>query len=231
MPVVRTVVLSALAAFALACAGTADGRAAPADSAAARGATTDASYDTTLLRAADLGRITGDSTAPLWLVMVSDFQCPYCKQFEDSTWHAIEARYVRTGKLRAAFLNLPLPGHANAWPAAEAAMCASAQGKFWAMHDSLFTAQPRWATLDRTDTMFVRFAASVGADTVRWRDCTGAHRMRPLIQGDLDRMTTAGVQSTPTFFVGDSVIAGAYPLDTFTRVIDANLARRRAPAR
>ncbi len=229
MSFVRSALLVALAATAIACADGAVGDA-PAATVATTGRDSagTATYDTTLLRAADLGRIKGDSAAPLWIIEVSDFECPYCRRFHQETWAALEARYVRTGKVRVAFLNLPLPSHRNAWPAAEAAMCASVQGRFWPMHDSIFVAQERWATLARTDTLFRRLAVAVGVDTAAFRTCTESHATRPLIQGDLDRVTSAGVQSTPTFFVGDSVIAGAYPLAEFVRVIDAQLARAAA---
>ena len=160
------------------------------------------------------------------MIEVSDFQCPYCKRWHDETWAALEAKYVRTGKLRVAFFNLPLPSHRNAWPAAEAAMCAAAQQKFWPYHDSLFVAQPRWSELAAPDSMFRRFAVAVGADTAQWNRCTASHATRPLIQGDKDRVTGAGVSSTPTFFVGDTVIEGAYPLADFERAIDAQLAKK-----
>lgn len=233
MTLARPALLAALAAAVLVACAAGTGGDAPAAAAATTAgdsATRAAGYDTTLLRAADLGRIKGDSAAPLWMIEVSDFQCPYCKRFHQESWGELDRRYVATGKLRVAFLNLPLPSHRNAWPAAEAAMCASAQGKFWAMHDSIFAAQPRWEALARTDTMFRRFAVAVGADTAAFRTCTESHATRPLIQGDLDRVTAAGVQSTPSFFVGDSVIAGAYPVGEFVRVIDGQLAAKAAAA-
>ena len=223
----RAALVAALAVATLACAKT--GAATTADSAGARAAAADtgrAGYDTVLLRRVDLARLTGDTTAPVWMIEVSDFQCPYCKRWHDETWPALERKYVRTGKLRVAFLNLPLPGHRNAWPAAEAAMCAGAQGKFWPYHDSLFVAQGRWSELARPDSLFARVAAAVGADTASWRRCTESHATRPLVQGDKDRVTAAGVASTPTFFVGDTVIEGAYPLADFERAIDAQLAKK-----
>src|SRR6185312_9267774 len=72
----------------------------------------------------DRARIEGDEHAHLWFVIVSDFQCPYCRQFHDQTFDALRRQYVATGKMRIAYVNFPLPMHANAWPAAEAAMCA-----------------------------------------------------------------------------------------------------------
>src|SRR5262245_5592563 len=81
--------------------------------------------------AADLSRVKGDSTAKVGLVIISDFQCPYCKTWHDSTAATIEKEYVATGKVRMAYVNFPLRMHPHAREASEAAMCSGAQGKFW----------------------------------------------------------------------------------------------------
>src|SRR2546423_12623964 len=96
---------------------------------------------------ADLGRIQGSPDAPIWVIEVSDFQCPFCKEWHDQTYRAVLDQYVKTGQVRRAYVNFPLAIHANAWPAAAAAMWAGAQNKFWVMHDSLFASQARWETL------------------------------------------------------------------------------------
>lgn len=184
--------------------------------------------DTALLRKADLGRIAGDSSARLIVLEVSDFQCPYCKDFHDQTYGAVKSEYVDKGIARLAYVNLPLRSHQNAWPAAEAAMCASVQGRFWAMHDSLFDAQQRWAAITKPDTMFARFARSLPLDTLAWDRCMTSHATRPLIASDAERSSSAGISGTPAFIIGDSVLAGAYPFRDFKRVIDATLAARAA---
>ena len=180
--------------------------------------------DTALLRKADLGRIVGDSAAKVIVLEISDFQCPYCKSFHDSTYAAIRAAYVDNGKVRMAYVNLPLRMHKNAWPAAEAAMCASAQGKFWTMHDSLFDAQLRWGTIAKPDTMFSRFARSMSLTAAAFDSCQSSHATRPMIASDADRAASAGITATPAFIIGDSLLSGAYPFPDFKRVIDANLA-------
>ncbi|HTE46517.1 MAG TPA: thioredoxin domain-containing protein, partial [Gemmatimonadaceae bacterium] len=110
---------------------TADGAIASADSATAPSPSSNAAAsalrDSTSDRA-DRGRILGDSNATVWVVMVSDFQCPFCKQWHDAAFQQIMKTYVNTGRVRLAFLNMPLSIHRNAVPASEAAMCASVQG-------------------------------------------------------------------------------------------------------
>ena len=64
-----------------------------------------------LVTIADRARILGDSAAPVWVVIVSDFQCPYCKVWHDETFPALKREFVDRGRIRLAYLNLPLPQH------------------------------------------------------------------------------------------------------------------------
>lgn len=181
-----------------------------------------------LLGVADTARIRGAANAPVWIVEVSDFQCPYCRMWHEETYPTIVREYVATGKARIAFLNLPLPSHRHAWPAAESAMCAGLQGRFWEMHDAIFRTQARWSPLASADSVFARLAREVGIDTTRWQDCMTSHALRPLIEADYQRAVSAGVNSTPSFFIGDRRLAGAQPADSFRVAIDAAIARAAA---
>ena len=177
--------------------------------------------------AADRGRIRGSASAPVWLIEVSDFQCPYCKQWHDASFAAIDSEYVKPGKVRLAYLNFPLSSiHPNARAAAEAAMCASVQGKFWQLHESLFATQARWEGQSNPLPTFDSLAVAAGVDAPAWRNCMTTHATARLIDADRDRSRSAGVQSTPTFFIGDRKLEGAYPTDSFRVAIDSALARK-----
>ena len=177
--------------------------------------------------AADRGRIRGSASAPVWFIEVSDFQCPFCKQWHDASFAKIDSEYVKTGKVRMAYLNFPLSIHANARAAAEAAMCASVQDKFWQMHEALFATQPRWEDQPNPLPTFDSLAVAAGVDAKAWRDCMTTHATAKIIDADHDRSRSAGVGSTPTFFIGDRKLEGAYPTDSFRVAIDKALA---APA-
>ncbi|MEO7455588.1 MAG: thioredoxin domain-containing protein [Gemmatimonadaceae bacterium] len=197
--------------------------AAPAANAGMAGALT----DSTSARA-DRGRIRGSEQAQVWLVEVSDFQCPFCKRWHDESFAALDKEYVQTGKVRLAYLNYPIASlHPNAHAASEAAMCASVQGKFWELHSSLFVTQERWAKLPDPTPFFDSLATAAKVDAAEWRKCVTSHATVPLINADKDRSGASGVQSTPTFFVGNRKILGAYPLDTFRVVLNAELAKAR----
>jgi len=176
---------------------------------------------------ADRGRILGDSAAPVWLIMASDFQCPWCKRWHDSTFAPIVQNYVRTGKVRMAYLNYPLSSHRNAPAAAEAAMCASIQGKFWQMHDALFADQDKWSGEASPTPIFDGMATRAGVAMPAWRDCMSKHSTLALISADRDRAASAGVKSTPTFFVGQWRLEGAEPYATFRSAIDSALVMAR----
>ena len=174
---------------------------------------------------ADLARIQGSASAPLWVIEVSDFQCPYCKQWHDQTYNAFVDQYVKTGKVRLAYVNFPLASHVYAWPAAESAMCAGAQGKFWPMHDALFGTQARWEAMSTPMVVFDSLARANGLDMTRWRDCVSSGKMRPLIEADHDRAARAGANATPSFMIGDKILTGAQPLPELQRVIDSALVK------
>jgi protein-disulfide isomerase len=217
-----------LVVAALACSkGTASGSAAKAaklEAAAPLGALP-ASASDSITDAADRGRIVGKDTASVWFVMVRDFQCPYCKIWHDSTYRMIQKSYVETGKLRMAFINFPL--HANSLPASVTAMCAAAQGKFWATHDRIFDTQDAWKGLKDPRPYLDSLAIASGADAAQLKGCEDSKRVEPLIAADQDRFQKAGVGGTPTFYIGDASMVGAQPPAAFRRVIDSVLAAPR----
>src|SRR5450759_5224773 len=126
--------------------------------------------DSNLTRA-DLARIQGSASAPVWVIEVSDFQCPYCKQWHDQTYAALRDQYVKTGKVRLAYVNFPLASHVHAWPAADSALCAGAQGRFGPRRGGLFATQCQWGALGWPTGVFDALAEANGLDRKRWRDC------------------------------------------------------------
>jgi protein-disulfide isomerase len=172
--------------------------------------------------AADRGRITGKDNAPLWFIMVSDFQCPYCKAWHDSTYKMIQKNYVETGKLRMAFINFPL--HANSLPASVTAMCAAVQGKFWPTHDRIFDTQNKWKGMKEARHYLDSLAVASGADAAQLKSCEEGNHVQPLIAADQARFQKAGVGGTPTFYIGNATLVGALPPAEFRHVIDSVLA-------
>lgn len=179
------------------------------------------------LERADLSRIMGSDSADTWMLIVSDFQCPYCKEFHDTRAAALRKEFVESGKVRFAYVHYPLKQHANALPAAEASMCAGAQDRFWPYHDALFAAVNAWIPAPAPQAEFERIATSLGLDMTAFRQCMQDDVMLPLIQADYQRGVDAQVKSTPTFLVGEMMIPGVAPLDVFQRAINQALGAKK----
>lgn len=221
----------AIVFFSLACApGGTNGRAtegaATATTTKPAATTVVAAQDSNITRA-DLARTDGSAAAPVWVIIASDYQCPYCKEWHDATYPALHNEFVKTGKVRVAYVNFPLAMHAQAWPSAEAAMCAGAQGKFWEMHDAIFDNQKRWASGPSPATVFDSLARTTGVEMTRWRECVAKGVTKPLIQADHQRAQGAGVRSTPSILIGNELLAGAHPIEGIRRVLDSALAKAR----
>ena len=175
---------------------------------------------------ADKARIQGSETAKVWLVMSSDFQCPYCKQFHDEAYADIVRDYVNTGKIRFAYMNHPMPFHQFAVPAAEAAMCAGAQDRFWPMHDALYATQGVW-TKRPFLPVFDSLAVALKLDVPAWQACMRSHATRSTIDSDYAKSRQAGVNGTPSFVIipgGRMVIEGIAPYREYKRTLDSALA-------
>src|SRR5882762_10986500 len=108
-------------------------------------------------------RTKGRSDAPVTVYEMSDFQCPYCREFALGTMPLLEREYIQAGKVRFVYINLPLSSvHRNAVSAAEVALCAARQQRFWAMHDLLFRHQDQWAALPSPRAYLLALGDSAG---------------------------------------------------------------------
>jgi protein-disulfide isomerase len=191
--------------------------------AAAASAAPDTARDGIIARA-DVGRIEGRESAKVWMVVISDFQCPFCKRWHEQTMPQLIREYVQSGKVRIAYLNLPISTHRNAQPAHEAAMCAAEQDAFWPVADALFATQQDWKSKFEVEPYFDSLATRHVRDVPRFRRCMRDGHVRQLIATDVSRITRLGVGSTPTFLVGNQMIVGAQPYEAFARALDAAIA-------
>jgi predicted DsbA family dithiol-disulfide isomerase len=168
--------------------------------------------------AADGSPSRGPAGAPVTIVEFSDFQCPYCSR-AIATLKKIEETYA--GKVRLVYRDYPLVNiHPAAARAAEAAACADDQGKFWAMHDSLFQGQDKLAEAD-----LKKRAADLGLDTAKFEECLASGRHTADWKKDSEDAERYGISSTPAFFINGRVLVGAQPYEAFARVIDEELVR------
>lgn len=207
-----------------ACAQESGGKVAQKERAATTPSASAASPDSAVARALR-GRTKGLDTAPVTIVEVSDFQCPFCRQFTEEAYAALDSAYIRTGKAKLVFMHYPLPTHRNAWQASEAALCAGAQGAFWPMHDRLFQAQAEWSDLANPAGKFAEYAAQLKLDVPALRTCMQEDWMASLIVNDVMQAAGAGINGTPFFILNNREgMSGAQPFTEFQTKIEALLA-------
>lgn len=159
----------------------------------------------------------GPSNAPITIVEFSDYQCPYCRRWHEQVYEPLLNAYP--GKIRMVYRHLPLTSiHPDAFPAAEAAMCAGEQNAYWPFHEKLFSSDALGSSV------YTKYAEELGLDMDTFETCIKEGRFKDAIQADLDFAVNLGVRSTPTFFINGLAIVGAQPLDIFKQVIDKELA-------
>ncbi len=160
----------------------------------------------------------GRKDAPLSMIEFTDYQCSFCRRFHLATFPELRKKYIETGKLRFASLDLPLELHSNAFRAAEAARCARDQGKFWEMRDLLVSNSSRLSEQD-----ILSYAEQVKLDVAALKACLDAGKHRSAIQQDIFQALSLGLNGTPAFVIGRStaygvegeVLMGAHPLAVF----------------
>ncbi len=150
----------------------------------------------------------------------TDFECPFCSKARPALK---EVQNSYGNKVRLVFKHQPLPFHKNAFPAAEASLCANEQGKFWEMEEQLFT-NNRNLTRSELDG----HAKTVGLDAGKFTKCMTARRFKQQVLDDqemADRVTATG---TPAFFINGRKISGAQPFSAFKALIDEELKKAQA---
>ena len=180
-----------------------------------------------VLQRADRARVKGDSAAPIRIVEISDFQCPFCARFHADSWPVIDSLYVQSGIARYLWISFPNSTHPRAWPAVEAAFCAGAAGRFWPMHDLLFERTDDWTRAADPAELFIRWAGEIGVDAASFAACLRNDVTAPLQVADYDSAVRSGITSTPFFVVGDSIaIRGMVSTEQFRSAVDSLLAAR-----
>lgn len=167
-------------------------------------------------------RTKGRPNAPITVYEMADFQCPACRDFALTTLPAIDRDYIQTGKVRWVFVNFPLTHiHKHAVAAAQVAMCAARQDRFWPMHDALYQWQPRWAALDQPWPMLIALADSVGVRHDSLVACLNTRATVDEINRDAQGSARTGATGTPSFYIEGGLADGAIPAAAFSRILDS----------
>lgn len=173
----------------------------------------------------------GDENAKVTLVEFTDYACPFCGRHIKDAYGKIVSDYVKTGKVKYVAREYPLPIHPKAFKAAEAALCAGDQGKYWQMRDQLFANQKKLAEED-----LAGHAKAAGLELTAFGKCLEAGKYAERVRRDLAEGKEAGVTGTPTFLFGRTDLSdptkiravkrlrGAHTYERFRETIEELLA-------
>lgn len=161
----------------------------------------------------------GPSDALVTIVMFEDFQCPFCSRAA-TTMEKVAKEYGQD--VRLVFKHNPLPFHQQALPAAMASEAAGRQGKFWKMHDLLFDNQKK---LEEEDLL--RYAKKLRLNRKRFKRDLRDQALEQKIKDQQAQSQKLGARGTPAFFINGRFLSGAQPFESFSALIDEELAHAR----
>lgn len=166
--------------------------------------------------------VLGDAKAQITFIEYGDYQCPFCARFFGQTEPLLIKDYVNTGKVKFVFRNFQFLG-SESFAAAEAAECAKDQGKFWAYHDALYSAEEtdgRENNGNLNRDLFLKLASDLKLEGSAFAKCIDGKKYADQIKQDSAAAQSVGVDSTPISFVNGQKIQGALPYEQFKTIID-----------
>jgi protein-disulfide isomerase len=148
------------------------------------------------------------------IVEFSDFECRFCRDVQPALKQILE-RYGN--EVRLVFKHLPLEGHRNAVPAAQAAYCAGEQDRFWQFHDALF------ASASLSPAVLERTAEELGLGMARFKACLSSQHSRAAVVKDIETARSLRLDGTPSFLVNGKLLKGALSFADFEKIIEREL--------
>lgn len=173
--------------------------------------------------------VLGDPQAPVTITIFSDYQCPFCGKFFEETESLIRQNYVTTSKAKMVYKSLAFLGPEST-AAAQAADCAKDQKKFWQYHDALFETEIKDGQENNGNLnidLFKKIASDLNMNVDEFLSCYDSQKYASEVVNDMNEAASLMDKiSTPTVFVNDTLIQGAYPYSTFSQVIDEALNKK-----
>jgi protein-disulfide isomerase len=172
----------------------------------------------------------GPANAKVTIVLFSDFECPYCKQFATTVRQHLAQKYPND--VRVIFKDFPLPASMHPWAhsAAEAGRCLGEQKPeaFWAFHDWIFEHQDEVNTGNLREKTLA-FAKTQHLDDARAASCIDTHATAAAVDESLKIAHALQVELTPTLFINGRMQSGAMPWDRLDAMIQRDLHSPFAP--
>jgi protein-disulfide isomerase len=163
------------------------------------------------------GHRIGSEEAKVVIIEFADFECPACRSFEVSALAGVRAKYPDDVAIY--YRHWPLSYHRFAYPAARAAECAAAAGRFTEMHDVLYRKQDSLGL-----KAFSSFAKEAGVtDIEEFDECNGVSTPVDRIEADIVAVGELGGQGTPTVIVAGRMLVSGFDSTAFLKLVEKEL--------
>jgi len=172
--------------------------------------------------------VLGDASSPVTIVEFGDYQCPFCKRWNENTKPAIEKNLIETGKVSLIYVDFPIIGP-DSMTIHVGSYCAAEQGLYWEYHNFVYANQGHendgWA---RSKNLKLLVSGIDGLNTDSFNECLDSKKYEQRINDNKKIASDAGARSTPTFIIisqdgSAEMITGAQPYGTFKVLVDEML--------
>lgn len=161
-------------------------------------------------------------SATVSLVEFGDYECPACGIYSPFVKQLLSDF---SGKITYVFRNYPLPQHKNAPISSYAVEAAGLQGKYWQMHEKMFTTQSDWSGLTDPKESFIGYAKDLGLDINKFTADIASSTVKDKVQNDTNDGNTIGITETPTFYLNGQKITLSGSYDQFKTLVTAALSK------
>ncbi|HJJ22572.1 MAG TPA: DsbA family protein [Nitrosopumilus sp.] len=183
--------------------------------------------ETSILDTLNGSPLLGSPDAPVKIIEFGDYQCPFCKRWNQTTKPLIEENYINTGKASLVYVDFAIIGD-DSKTVHEGSYCADEQGLYWEYHDFIYANQGHenngWANTENLKTLVTELD---GLDVDLFNECLDSGKYIGKIRDNIMTAYRTGAQSTPSFIIvgPDDFISlkGAQPYDAFSKAIDVLL--------
>ncbi len=157
-------------------------------------------------RPSDFWRGNPQAPASRTIIEFGDIECQYCARIDSQLVSLMTA----DPSVKIVWKDCPLPAHANAERAAEAARCAGRQGKFWEYRDLLFSSE------NRDDAFYLSAANGIGLDQAAFSQCLAGGEEKANVRASLGECADAGVKELPWFVLDGKNYSGGNAIADLT---------------
>ena len=175
-----------------------------------------------------IGHDRGSQSAPVVLIDMSDYACPYCAEFSLKTYPALDREYVQTGKVLFKYIPFVVGSFRHGAQATRAAECAADQGHFWLMSDRIYSTQREWKRSNAIDAQMAALAGTTPIDSAQFSACYADRRTEPRTERANELVNSIGLRVTPSFLVNGHPVQGALPLADYRKQIETALLLERS---